>query len=227
MGLLSVLIPVYNERDTLPALLSRLKFLVLKNGWEVIVVDDCSSDGTFEYLSGYEGRFFRLLRHERNMGKGAAVRTGLAHATSTYTVIQDADLEYAPEEIEELLRTAVERNADAVFGSRFKSGGIKGSLLFYAGNRFLTFLTNLLFASSLTDMETCYKLVRTDLLKSLNLKGLRFEIEPEITAKLLKRGIKIYEVPISYFPRKKGKKIKMKDGFVALKTLLEIRLKKG
>jgi len=223
MSVLSVIMPVYNERETISEIIERVKPLAIKNKWEVIIVDDGSTDGTYEFLRDYREKFFKLLRHERNMGKGTSIRTGIEYASSTYTIIQDADLEYPPEEIEVLLNHAVEKNAIAVYGSRFLNSKKKGSLLFYIGNLFLTFMTNLLFGSKITDMETCYKLVRTDVLKALNLKSKKFEIEPEITAKLLKRGIKIYELPVSYFPRKAGKKIKVKDGIFALKKLIEVK----
>jgi glycosyltransferase involved in cell wall biosynthesis len=224
MSLLTLIIPVYNERRTISEIIEKVKPLAIKNNWEVIVVDDGSNDGTYEFLRDYKDKFFKLLRHERNMGKGTSIRTGIEHAGSKYTIIQDADLEYLPEEIEILLNYAIDKNADAVYGSRFKDSKKKGSFLFYLGNLFLTFITNLLFRSKITDMETCYKLVRTDVLKTLNLKSKRFEIEPEITAKLLKRGIKIHELPISYFPRKAGKKIKVRDGIYALKKLIEVKL---
>ena len=224
MSLLTLIIPVYNERRTISEIIEKVKPLAIKNNWEVIVVDDGSNDGTYEFLRDYKDKFFKLLRHERNMGKGTSIRTGIEHASSKYTIIQDADLEYLPEEIEILLNYAIDKNADAVYGSRFKDSKKKGSFHFYLGNLFLTFITNLLFRSKITDMETCYKLVRTDVLKTLNLKSKRFEIEPEITAKLLKRGIKIHELPISYFPRKAGKKIKVRDGIYALKKLIEVKL---
>jgi glycosyltransferase involved in cell wall biosynthesis len=224
MSLLTLIIPVYNERRTISEIIEKVKPLAIKNNWEVIVVDDGSNDGTYEFLRDYKDKFFKLLRHERNMGKGTSIRTGIEHASSKYTIIQDADLEYLPEEIEILLNYAIDKNADAVYGSRFKDSKKKGSFLFYLGNLFLTFITNILFRSKITDMETCYKLVRTDVLKTLNLKSKRFEIEPEITAKLLKRGIKIHELPISYFPRKAGKKIKVRDGIYALKKLIEVKL---
>jgi len=224
MSLLTLIIPVYNERRTISEIIEKVKPLAIKNNWEVIVVDDGSNDGTYEFLRDYKDKFFKLLRHERNMGKGTSIRTGIEHASSKYTIIQDADLEYLPEEIEILLNYAIDKNADAVYGSRFKDSKKKGSFFFYLGNLFLTFITNILFRSKITDMETCYKLVRTDVLKTLNLKSKRFEIEPEITAKLLKRGIKIHELPISYFPRKAGKKIKVRDGIYALKKLIEVKL---
>ncbi len=222
MSLLTVIMPVYNERDTIPVVIERVKLLALNNQWEVIIVDDGSDNGTYEFIMSYPQKFFKLLRNEKNMGKGESIRRGIEHANSEFVIIQDADLEYSPEEIELLLNYAVEKKADAVYGSRFISSK-KGSFLFLMGNLFLTFMTNLLFRSKITDMETCYKLVKTDILKNLDLKSKRFDIEPEITAKLLKRGIKIHELPISYFPRKAGKKIKIKDGFSALKKLIEVR----
>jgi len=223
MKILTLIVPVYNEIATIQTVIERLRHLAVKNNWDVIVVDDGSTDGTYEFLRDYNDKFFKLLRHERNMGKGTSIRTGIEHASSTYTIIQDADFEYLPEEIEILLNYAIDKKADAVYGSRFKESKKKGSFIFYLGNLFLTFMTNLLFGSNITDMETCYKLVRTEVLKALDLKSKRFEIEPEITAKLLKRRMKIHELPISYFPRKAGKKIKVKDGISALKKLIEVR----
>lgn len=224
MSVLTVVIPVYNERETIPIVLERIKPLAIKNAWDVILVDDGSNDSTDEFLLNYPDKFFKLLGHERNMGKGASIRTAIQGANSLYTIIQDADLEYAPEEIENLLKYAIEKNADAVYGSRFMGSKKKGSFLFLIGNLFLTFITNFIFRSNITDMETCYKLVKTDLLKGFDLKSKRFDIEPEITAKLLKSGIRIHEIPISYFPRRKGKKIKIRDGFWALKKLIEVKI---
>lgn len=222
---LSIIVPVYNEEKTVSRVIETLKSALSDMDVQIIVVDDGSTDRTWEVLKRYEDEVI-LLRHERNMGKGSAVRRALKYAEGEYTIIQDADLEYNPEEIKTLFRYAKENSLEAVYGSRFLEGKVKGNLMFYLGNRFLTFMTNLLFRGSITDMETCYKLVKTSILKELSLKSERFEIEPEITAKLLKRGVDIKELPISYSPRSlKEKKIKVKDGFIALKTLFSLRFK--
>lgn len=222
---LSIIVPVYNEERTAPKVIKTLKDVFSDMDVQIIIVDDGSTDGTWSVLKQFE-RDALLIRHETNKGKGSAIRTALQYAEGDYTVIQDADLEYNPEEIKTLLNYAREHSLDTVYGSRFHKRKVRGNFIFYLGNRFLTFITNLLFGGSITDMETCYKLVRTSLLKELSLKSKRFEVEPEITAKLMRRGVEIKEVPISYSPRNIGeKKIKMRDGFTALKTLILIWFK--
>ncbi len=223
----SVVIPAYNEAATIERLLGRVASVPV--GKEVIVVDDGSTDGTRELLGELEkrGLIDRLLLHERNRGKGAALRTGFAHATGDAVVVQDADLEYDPGAIPTLLGPIVAGKADAVYGSRFM-GGPRRVLLFWhtVGNRFLTLLSNAFTNLNLTDMETCQKMVRTDLLRSLPLTVDRFGIEPEITARLAQAGARIYELPISYDGRgyAEGKKIGWRDGVAAIWFILKCNL---
>ncbi len=226
--LLSVVMPVYNEIATLDEIVGRVLAVQADTGLriELLAVDDCSRDGSRERLLelGRE-RGFQVLLQERNRGKGAAVRRGIAAASGDVIVIQDADLEYSPEEYPDLLDLIVKGKADAVFGSRFI--GRHRCFLFthYLANLFLNLVTNVLYNTTLTDMETCFKAVRAEILKALPLKSDRFGIEPEITAKLFKRGARVYEVPITYEGRdySEGKKITWKDGFPALWTLVKYR----
>ncbi len=215
---LSVVVPVYNEVRTVEALLRKVRTVPL---WlEVIAVDDGSTDGTRELLPKLEGTLIdRLVMHERNRGKGAALRTGFQHATGDVVIVQDADMEYNPREFPMLLQPILAGKADAVYGSRFL-GGPHRVLFFWhsVGNRFLTLLSNMFTDVNLTDMETCYKMIRTELLHTLPLSADRFGIEPEITARLAQARARIYELPISYDGRSyaEGKKIGWKDGFSAL-----------
>ncbi|MGD8896158.1 MAG: glycosyltransferase family 2 protein [Acidobacteriota bacterium] len=222
--LLTVVMPVYNEKATVEEIVDRVLAVPLRI--ELVAVDDASTDGsgeTLEQLSRERG--FRLLRQERNQGKGAAVRRGIEAATGEVIVVQDADLEYSPEEYPDLLDLIVKGKADAVFGSRFI--GRHRCFLFthYLANLFLNLVTNVLYNTTMTDMETCLKAVRAEVLKDLELKSDRFGIEPEITAKLFKRGARVYEVPITYEGRdyNEGKKITWRDGFPALWTLIKYR----
>lgn len=222
---LSIIIPVYNEERTIGAIIDKVRALPLSH--ELIVVNDGSSDGTREALRRYEGVAGVRVHHSPvNLGKGSSVRIGFQMAQGEIVTIQDADLELDPAEYLHLIEPIRSGEADVVYGSRFLAGGRKGMLTFYLANRALSGLTNALFGSRLTDIETCYKVFRRDVLKDLKLRAARFEIEPEVTAQVLKRGYKIVELPIGYNPRSKndGKKISWRDGFAAVYTLLDQRL---
>ena len=224
---LSVIVPVYNERNTVVEVLRRMRAVELPDGIEreIIVIDDGSNDGTRDVLRQLGDSTVRILMHEGNRGKGASVRTGLALATGEYVLIQDADLEYDPDDWPRLIAPVIRGRARVVYGSRFTGERRNMLLLHWIGNRMLSLVTNVLFNSTLSDMETCYKLVDRTLLNDLALRSDHFDIEPEITAKILKRGIRIYEVPISYMGREldEGKKITWRDGFAALWTLVKFR----
>lgn len=221
---LSVIIPVYNERSTIVELLNRVRAVPIEK--QIIVVDDCSTDGTREILQEQAAVGDILLRLQpKNMGKGAAVAEGLRHIEGDVVIIQDADLEYDPSEYPLLLRPIVTGKSKVVYGSRFL-GEHKAMYFWHSvGNRFLTFITNLLFDTTLTDMETCYKCFTADIARRLELRSPRWGFDPEITAKILRMGHRIYEVPISYAGREytEGKKISWKDGLVVLLTLLRYR----
>jgi len=224
---LSVVIPAYNEAATIEALLRRVREVPLT--LEVIVVDDGSSDGTRDVLPRLrdEGFIDVLVFHDRNRGKGAALRTGFGHATGDVIVVQDADLEYDPLEFPLLLEPILAGKADAVFGSRFLGGPHRVLFFWHSiGNRLLTLLSNMFTDLNLTDMETCYKMVRRELLQSLPLSAERFGIEPELTARLAQAGARIYELPISYHGRlyAEGKKIGWKDGVSALWSIVRYNL---
>jgi glycosyltransferase involved in cell wall biosynthesis len=224
---LSVVMPVYNEIDTVQEMIERV-LAMGKDGVriELVVVDDCSKDGSRDLVTrlGQE-KGFRVIYQEVNQGKGAAVRRGIQESTGDIIVIQDADLEYSPEEYPDLIDLIVKGKADAVFGSRFI--GRHRCFLFthYLANLFLNLVTNILYNTTLTDMETCFKAVRADVLKPIPFSSNRFGIEPEITAKLFKRAARVYEVPITYEGRdySEGKKITWKDGLPALWTLIKFR----
>jgi glycosyltransferase involved in cell wall biosynthesis len=222
-------VPVYNERNTLVEILRRMRAVELPDGIEreIIVVDDGSTDGTSDVLKQLGDSTVRIVSHERNRGKGAALRTGFERATGDYVLVQDADLEYDPEDWPRLIAPVLAGKARVVYGSRF-TGERKNMLFFHwVGNRFLSLTTNVLYNTTLSDMETCYKLIDRTLLDGIQLHANRFDIEPEITAKLLKRKVRIYEVPISYNGREfdEGKKITWKDGFAALWTLVKYRFR--
>jgi glycosyltransferase involved in cell wall biosynthesis len=222
--LLSVVMPVYNERQTIEEIIRRV--LAVPMRIQLIVVDDVSSDGTSEILVRLQQELgFTLLKQPRNGGKGAALRRGFAAVSGDMMIIQDADLEYHPEEYPLLTGLITSGRADVVYGSRFLGTHRVFLLTHYLGNRLLTFITNVLYNTMLTDMETCYKVMRTEVLRSMELKSDGFGIEPEITAKVFKRRYKVYEVPISYDGRgyDEGKKITWRDGVVALWVLLKYR----
>jgi glycosyltransferase involved in cell wall biosynthesis len=219
--ILSILIPVYNEAATVQEIISTVKTVVLPIEREIVIVDDFSTDGTREILANMCDESVKILYHNQNRGKGAAIRTGLEAATGDIVVIQDADLEYDPNEFPTMLKPILDGKADAVYGSRFLGSGPNRVLFFWhmLGNRVLTLASNMFTNLNLTDMETCYKMVRADVLKQLDLKQDRFGFEPEITAKLSRiKELRIYEVGISYFGRKyeEGKKITWRDGVAAL-----------
>jgi glycosyltransferase involved in cell wall biosynthesis len=233
---LSVIIPVYNERETVRDILQQVRDVSLEikvqSGEvrlekEIIIIDDASSDGTREVLEeeARKGDLL-LLSHQRNRGKGAGVRTGLARSTGDIVLIQDADLEYDPRDYPTLLRPILEERVKVVYGSRFL--GPRKAMLFWhmLGNKFLTLVTNVLYNAILSDMETCYKALDGELARSLNLRSEGWGIDPEITVKVLKRGHRIFEVPISYYGREffEGKKISWRDGFRVLWTLLKYRV---
>jgi len=232
---LSIVIPVYNEERTVHLILDRIKAVELIGGLtkELIIVNDCSKDRTADsvraYMAANPDLPIQFYEHEVNKGKGAALHTGIQKASGAWTIIQDADLEYDPREYNILLKPAVEGNADVVFGTRFFGGHPHRILFFWhsIGNQFLTFLSNMLTDLNLTDMETCYKLFRSDILKGLNLKEQRFGFEPEVTAKVSRvPKVRIYEVGISYYGRtaEEGKKIGWKDGFRAIYCILKYNI---
>ena len=220
---LSILIPIYNERATILEIIQRVQAVPFEK--EIIAVDDGSIDGTRELLPQIERQGVVVLYHDRNRGKGAAIVTALARATGDIVVIQDADLEYDPRDYKQLVEPIVEGRAKVVYGSRFL--GPRMAMFFWqmVANKMLTLMTNILYDAILSDMETGYKAFRADIIKGMRLRSHRFDFEPEVTAKVLKRGIRIFEVPISYYGREysEGKKIGMKDGFIAIWTLLKYR----
>jgi glycosyltransferase involved in cell wall biosynthesis len=222
---LSVVMPVYNEKETIKEIVAKVQSE--KTEKEIIIVDDGSTDGTIDILREMEGKSdLKIIFHEKNMGKGAALRTGFKEVEGDIVIIQDADLEYDPAEYSKLIAPILEGKADVVFGSRF-SGEPHRVLLYwhYIGNKFLTALTNFLTNLNLTDMETCYKVFRSSILKDIFFKSDSFNFEPEFTVKVAKKGYKIYETSISYRGRdySEGKKIGWKDGFIALYTLFKYR----
>ena len=222
---LTVIIPVYNEVGNIEKILKRVK--ATKKASEIVVVDDGSQDGTRDILKKLDGKEkVRVILHEKNQGKGAAVRTGLDAAAGEILLIQDADLEYDPRDYEKLLQPLEEGIADVVYGSRFLGGPRRVTMFWHmVANRMLTFMTNILYDTILSDMETGYKVFRRKVVVGMKLRSKRFDFEPEFTAKLLKRHYRIYEVPISFNPRdySQGKKIKLKDAFEAVWTLLKYR----
>lgn len=227
--LLSILIPVYNEVKTIREIISRVEAVDMGSiRKEIILVDDGSSDGTREALKELkESSSHRIYFHGQNMGKGAALRTALTYSTGDIIIIQDADLEYDPAEYKELIKPILDGHADVVYGSRLSGGKVSRAFNYwhYIGNKILTFLTNILYNSILSDMETCYKVFRADVIKNIQIRSNRFDFEPEITAKVLKRKYRVYEMPISYYGRDaaEGKKITWRDGFAAVWALVKYR----
>jgi glycosyltransferase involved in cell wall biosynthesis len=221
---LSIIIPVLNEKPTLLTLLGRVEALEVDK--EIILVDDGSTDGSREILESISPERARVILHQSNRGKGAAIRSALPQATGEVVVIQDADLEYDPRDLLRLLRVIEEGKAEVVYGSRFT--GERKNMFFWhwVGNQFLTLVTNMLYDSTLSDMETCYKMFKAEVVKDIPLRSRRFEFEVEITAKILKRGHRIYEIPISYAGREfhEGKKITWRDGLTALWNLFRYRI---
>jgi len=223
---LSIVMPVYNEKDTIEEIIRRIRATPFEK--EIIIVDDFSTDGTRELLQGMENEpDTRVFYHERNMGKGAALRTGFGQVTGDIVIVQDADLEYDPGEYHNLIKPILEDKADVVYGSRFM-GGPRRVLYFWhtVGNRILTIFSNMMTNLNLTDMETCYKVFRREIIERITIKSNRFGVEPEITAKIAKLGARVYEIPISYHGRKysEGKKIGWKDGINALYSIIRFRL---
>lgn len=223
--LLSVVMPVFNERGTIEEIVTRVLAVPLRT--ELVVVDDGSTDGTRDLLVQLQRRHgFKLVLQPRNGGKGAALRRGFEEVTGEVVVIQDADLEYSPEEYPQLIELICQGRADVVYGSRFLGRHRVFLFSHYLGNRVLTLVTNVLYNTMLSDMETCYKMMRTSVLRSFTLRSNGFGIEPELTAKIFKRGYRVYEVPITYDGRgyDEGKKITWRDGVVALWVLLKYRV---
>ena len=232
---ISIIVPAYNEASTISNILDKLIHLSLINNInkEIIVVNDCSTDNTSaivkNIITTHPASEIVFISHEKNAGKGAAIHTGIKNATGDYLIIQDADLEYDPNEFNILLKPVIDGFADVVYGSRFLGGSAHRILFFWhtIGNKFLTFLSNLFTNLNLTDMETCYKLFKTDIIKGIKLNEKRFGFEPEVTSKIAKiKNIRIYEVGISYYGRTyaEGKKINWKDGFRAIYCILRYNL---
>jgi glycosyltransferase involved in cell wall biosynthesis len=223
---LTIVVPVYNERTTVAESIRRARDVELPIEREVVVVDDGSSDGSSEILDRLGDSTVRVFHQPSNQGKGAAIRRGFSEATGDIIVIHDADLEYDPRDWVAMLRPLLEGQSRVVYGSRFT--GQRRNMLFWhwVGNRFLSLVTNVLYNTTVSDMETGYKMMDADLLRSLYLKAKKFDIEPEITAKILRLGVRIWEVPISYAGREidEGKKISWRDGLPALWTLIKVRL---
>ena len=224
---LSIIIPIYNEVGTLDKIVDKVVGVDLGGiEKEILLVDDGSTDGTRDLLKNYASREgFKVVLHKRNAGKGRSVRTGIDNATGDIILIQDADLEYDPQDFPKLLAPIIDGRADVVYGSRFKGEGRAFLATHYYGNKFITFVANLLYNTCLTDIETCYKAFRREVFDKVKLKSDRFEIEPEITAKIYKNHFRVYEVPISYSGRDfaEGKKITWRDGIGAIWTLIKYR----
>lgn len=219
----SVIVPVYNERETILEVIKRVKQVPIEK--EIIIVDDGSNDGTGEILKEIKNEDVKVIFKKKNEGKGSAIREGLKYINGDVIVIQDADLEYDPMDWINMLKLMEEKNAYVVYGSRILGKNKKSSFFFYLGGRILSFLANLLYNAKITDEPTCYKMFKKEVIQKINLKCKGFEFCPEVTAKVRKKGYKIYEVPIRYNPRsiKEGKKIRLKDGLIAIWTLIKYR----
>lgn len=225
---ISLIIPVYNEEKSLEQVIKKVLSINLPIKKELIIIDDYSKDKSLEIARKLEksNDNIKVFSHKENKGKGSAIRTGFSKATGTIIGIQDADLEYNPNEYNQLIRPILKKETKIVYGSRFKNNkGIKGKTMFFLGNKFLSLITSILYFRKITDMETCYKVFRKSILKDIKLNSKRFDIEPELTAKFIKKGYKIKEIPITYSPRttEEGKKIKPSDGLIALWTLIKYR----
>lgn len=223
----SIIIPVYNEEKTIRELISKVLHAPCPAGKEVVVIDDASTDKTREILEGLKTRNnFVLLHHQKNQGKGAAIKTALPYTTGDFILVQDADLEYDPKDYPALLKPLIKNEADIVYGSRNLKKNPRSSIGFYWGGKLLTFILNLLFGTKLTDINTGYKVFRREVLKNIKLEEPRFAFCEEVTCKVLKKGFKIKEVPIDYYPRtsQQGKKIKWKDGLWGIWVILKNRL---
>ncbi|MDP3766175.1 MAG: glycosyltransferase family 2 protein [Nanoarchaeota archaeon] len=229
MTKLSIIIPAYNEEKTIKTVIDKVKKVKLKNiSKEIIIIDNFSEDNTRNILKALKDKSLKIFYHGRNMGKGASIKTGLKNSTGDLILIQDADLEYNPDDYGKLLKPIIENKANVVYGSRIdatRNNPKKMYKLYYIGNIFLTLMTNLLYGAKITDMATGYKVFRKEVVKGINLKANGFDFDPEITAKILKKGYKIYEVPISFVGRKfeEGKKIRWMDGIKAAYYLLKYR----
>ena len=229
MKRITVLVPIFNEVNTLKIILKKIEeadFCGLEK--EIILIDDFSTDGTREILEELKNENkYKIFYHEKNQGKGAALRTGLKHVTGDIVVIQDADLEYDPVDYKPLVQLILDNKADVAYGSRLTGSKPSRSFMFthLVGNKLLTLMTNILYNTTLTDMETCYKAFRAEFIKDVEIKSNKFDFEPEITAKVLKKGARLYELPISYYGREyaEGKKITWKDGFHAIFALIKYR----
>ncbi len=226
--ILTIIIPVFNEKNTIKQIIDKvIKVKINKVKKQIIIVDDCSTDGTRDILKKIikNKKNITVIFKEKNEGKGSAIKTAIPYIKGEVSVIQDADLEYDPQDLPKLLKPIIEEKADVTYGSRFL--GTHRAFLFwnYIANKILNFITNLLFNTILTDMETCYKMFRTEVISKINLKSKGFDFEPEITAKILKNKYKIYEVPINYYGRsyEEGKKIRTKDGFIAFFKIIWYR----
>ena len=228
MKKLSIIIPVFNEKGTVEEIIKRaIAAPVINYEKEIIVVDDGSTDGAEKILKSLKEKHnFLLLCHPKNLGKGAAIKTGLKKVTGDFVLIQDADLEYEPNDYQDLL-SALDQNSPVVYGSRNLGKTKRGYFFFFLGGRFLTAFLNIMFGSNLTDINTGYKLFRTDIIKNINLESNGFEFCEEVTAKILKSGYSIKEIPIHYYPRKfsEGKKIQFWDGLIALLVIIKYRIK--